>query len=57
MVHEEVKGLLFPGTAGVLVTAEAAQQLDASSVTRSVVCTARTSTETDISVDADHLST
>lgn len=46
VVHEEVKGLLFPGTAGVLVTAEAAQQLDASSVTRSVVCTVMRSRET-----------
>lgn len=48
VVHEEVKGFLFPGTAGVLVPAEAAQQLDACSVTRSVVCTVRRSRETDI---------
>lgn len=48
VVHEEVKGLLFPGTAGVLVPAEAAQQLDASSVTWSVVCTVRRSREKDI---------
>lgn len=46
VVHEEVKGLLFPGSAGVLVPAEAAQQLDAGSVTRSVVCTVRRSRKT-----------
>lgn len=46
MVHEEVKGLLFPGSAGVLVSAEAAQQLDAGSVTWSVVCTVRRSRKT-----------
>lgn len=40
MVHEEVEGLFFPGTAGVLVAAQAAQQLDAGSVAGGVVSTA-----------------
>lgn len=41
MVHEEVEGLLLPGTAGVLVPTEAAQQLDASPVAGGVMSTAR----------------
>lgn len=41
VVHEEVEGLLFPGTAGVLVPTEAAQQLDAGPVAGGVVSTAR----------------
>lgn len=43
VVHEKVKGLLFPGAAGVLVPAEATQQLDARSITRGIVCTVRRS--------------
>ena len=41
VVHEEVEGLLLPGAAGVLVPAEAAQQLDAGPVAGGVVSTAR----------------
>lgn len=48
VVHEEVKSLLLPGPAGVLVPAEAAQELDASAVTGSVVSAVRASRETDI---------
>lgn len=40
VVHEEVKGLLLPGTAGVLVPTEAAQQLDTRPVTGGIVGTA-----------------
>lgn len=41
MVHEEVEGLLLPGTAGVLVPTKAAQQLDASPVAGGVMSTTR----------------
>lgn len=41
VVHEEVKGLLFPGTASVLVPTQTAQKLDASAVAGGVVGTAR----------------
>lgn len=41
VVHEEVEGLLLPGTAGVLVPTEAAQQLDAGPVAGGVVSTVR----------------
>lgn len=41
VIHEEVKGLLLPGTAGVLVPTKAAQQLDASSVAGGIVSTVK----------------
>lgn len=41
MVHEEVKSLLLPGSAGVLVPAEAAQQLDTGPITGGIVSTAK----------------
>ena len=40
VVHEEVEGLLLPGAPGVLVPAQAAQQLDAGPVAGGVVSTA-----------------
>lgn len=41
VVHEEVKSFLLPGSAGVLVPAEAAQQLDAGPVAGGVMSTTR----------------
>lgn len=41
VVHEEVKSFLLPGSAGVLVPAEAAQQLDTGPVAGGVVSTSR----------------
>lgn len=41
MVHEEVKSFLLPGSAGVLVPAEAAQQLDAGPIAGGVMSTTR----------------
>lgn len=41
VVHEEVKSFLLPGSAGVLVPAEAAQQLDTGPVAGGVVSTTR----------------
>lgn len=41
VVHEEVESFLFPGTPGVLVPTEAAQQLDAGPVAGGVMSTAR----------------
>lgn len=45
VVHEEVEGLLLPGTAGVLVPAEAAQQLDAGPVAGGIVGTGNRTVE------------
>lgn len=41
VVHEEVESFLLPGSAGVLVPAEAAQQLDTGPVAGGVVSTTR----------------